>query len=162
MAVCNDCSSYKVKNPVILSGLAAGLVIRISEYGVRGIFVWGIGAFIPIAVLWILFCYRMLGAGDIKLFSIIGAMYGVPVILNTMILAFFAGGVLSFIRLVQTGGFRNRLQYLADFISSQYRKREFICYYQSERDGRTPVIHFTIAILVGFLICRFGEVSFLG
>lgn len=142
--------------------MAAGLLWRILEYGIKGIVVWLFGAMIPILLLWILFRYKMLGAGDIKLFSVIGGMYGTPIIINTMILAFLAGGVLSFIRLLQTGGFKNRLQYLAGFISKQCNNQERIEYYQSERDGRAPVIHFTIAILIGFLGCRFGLVSFVG
>ena len=145
-----------MKNDIIVIGIIAGLTFRISEYGVRGIIVWFHGAAVPVILLWMLFRYRMLGAGDIKLFSVIGGMYGLPVIINTMILAFMAGGVLSVIRLLQTGGFMNRLQYLAGFISSQCRERNYISYYQCERDGRTPVIHFTIAILVGFLMYQFG------
>lgn len=126
----------------------------------RGIIVWFFGAAIPIILLWRLFRYKVLGAGDIKLFSVIGGIYGLPVVINTMILAFLAGGVLSVIRLVQTGGFVNRLQYLAGFVSSQCKERKIISYYELERDGREPVIHFTIAILIGFVGCRFGGISF--
>lgn len=161
-AVCSDCSSYKVKNSIILSGMAAGILYRISEQGIKGVVFWLFGAMIPVLLLWILFRYRMLGAGDIKLFSVIGGMYGASIIINTMILAFFAGGVLSVIRLLETGGFKNRLQYLAGFISEQGNKQKRIIYYQKERDGRAPVVHFTIAILIGFLLCRFGFVCFVG
>ena len=162
MAVWTDCISYKVKNSVIVAGIIIGIVFRILEYGIWGLAVWMLGAIIPILSLWLLFRYRMLGAGDIKLFSIVGGVYGPSIIINTMILAFLAGGVLSVIRLLQTGGFINRLQYLAGFISNQSRERTFTKYYQSERDGRAPVIHFTIAILIGFLGSRFGEITVWG
>ena len=147
---------------MILMGLTAGLIFRIEECGVKGILIWFFGAALPIVLFWMLFRYKMLGAGDIKLFSVIGGMYGLPVIINTMILAFLAGGVLSVIRLLQTGGFKNRLQYLAGFISSQCKETKMIRYYQCERDGRMPVIHFTIAILIGFIGCRFFGFSFWG
>ncbi len=160
MAACNDYISYKINNSIILIGVVTGVAFRIGEYGMGGIAVWFLGAVIPVVILWMLFRYKMLGAGDIKLFSIIGGMYGLPVIVNTMILAFLAGGVLSAIRLFQTGGLKNRLQYLAGFISSQCKERKIISYYQMERDGSMPVIHFSIAILIGFLGCRFGGVSF--
>ena len=159
-AVWNDCISYKVRNSIIIMGLTAGFLFRIEECGVRGIVIWFLGVALPIVLFWMLFRYKMLGAGDIKLFSVIGGMYGLPVVINTIILAFLAGGVLSVIRLLQTGGFRNRLQYLAGFISSQCKERKIISYYQQERDGRTPVIHFTIAILIGFIGCQFGGISF--
>ena len=130
------------------------------EYGIDGIVIWFLGAIMPLVILGSLFRYRMLGAGDIKLFSMIGGMYGPSVIMNTMILAFLAGGVLSIIRLLQTGGFRNRLQYLAGFISSQCKEKKIVKYYQCERDGREPVIHFSIAIFIGFLLCWFKGISF--
>lgn len=161
MAVWSDCISYKVKNAIIITGLFLGVIFQVLETGVIGILNWFIGAVLPVIILWLLFRCKMLGAGDIKLFSIIGGMYGMPVIINTIILAFFAGGVLSVIRLMQTGGFKNRMQYLADFISKQCNQREVISYYQKERDGREPVIHFSIAIAIGFLLCRFGQISFL-
>ena len=161
-AVWNDCISYKVRNSIILMGLAAGLIFRIEECGLKGIVLWFFGAAVPVVLLWILFRYKMLGAGDIKLFSVIGGMYEPPVIINTMILAFLAGGVLSVIRLLQTGGFKNRLQYLAGFISNQCKEKKIIHYYQCERDGRIPVIHFTVAILIGFIGCRFLSISFWG
>lgn len=138
-----------------------GALFQFSETGLSGILKWLIGVLVPVFILWILFRYKVLGAGDIKLFSVIGGMYGTPVIINTIILAFFAGGVLSVIRLVQTGSFKNRLQYLAGFISEQCSQREIISYYQKERDGKDPVIHFSIAIAIGFLLCRFGHLSFL-
>lgn len=159
-AIYNDCIFYKVKNWIILSGLFLGLVIQVLEAGGMGIINWFLGSLIPILLLWMLFRYKMLGAGDIKLFSIIGSMYGASVIIDTIILAFLAGGVLSVIRLLQTGGFRNRLQYLAGFLSNQWNQTKITQYYQKERDGREPVIHFTIAIGIGFLLCRFGEISF--
>lgn len=161
VAICNDCIFYKVKNFIIVSGLFLGVAFQVSEMGTVGMISWFVGAAIPIFILWILFRYKMLGAGDIKLFSVIGGMYGAPVIIDTMILAFLAGGVLSVIRLVQTGGLKNRMQYLAGFISNQCSQREIISYYQKERDGRAPVIHFTIAIGIGFLLCRFGQLSLL-
>ncbi len=133
--------------------------MQFTEAGYQGIFNWLQGVLLPIFLLWILFYYRMLGAGDIKLFSVIGGMYGSRIIINTIILAFFAGGVLSVIRLFLTGGFKYRLQYLAVFISNQKNQKTMKKYYEKDRDGREPVIHFTVAIGIGFLLCRFGHLS---
>ena len=160
VAICNDCIFYKVRNFIIVSGLLVGLVVQFLEAGGTGIINWILGVCIPIVLLWVLFRYKMLGAGDIKLFSIIGGMYGASVIIDTIILAFLAGGVLSVIRLLQTGGLKNRLQYLAAFISNQCEQIQVVSYYQKERDGREPVIHFTVAIGIGFLLCRFWGISF--
>lgn len=101
----------------------------------------------------------MLGAGDIKLFSVIGGLYGAHAVINIIILAFLAGGILSIIRLIQVKNFKSRLQYLAVFILKQYRKKEIEKYYIKERDGTEMVIPFTIAIGMGFLIYRFGYIK---
>ncbi len=47
---------------------------------------WICGLLVPILILGILFIFRMLGAGDIKLLSVIGSMIGPTKILNCIFL----------------------------------------------------------------------------
>ena len=161
IAVYSDYISYKVKNSIIWTGLCFGAICQFLQNGLNGIFQWLLGSLLPICLLWILFRYRMLGAGDIKLFSVIGGLYGAHAVINIIILAFLAGGILSIIRLIQVKNFKSRLQYLAVFILRQYRKKEIEKYYIKERDGTEMVIHFTIAIGIAFVCNRFFHISVL-
>ncbi len=58
-----------------------------------------IGVIIPVAVLFILFLLRFLGAGDIKLLSAVGAFTGIG-ILKIILYAFISGGVISIIYII--------------------------------------------------------------
>lgn len=158
IAIYSDCTSYKVKNSIILIGFCLGFLFQFYQNGFNGIFDWLLGSLLPVCLLWVLFRYRMLGAGDIKLFSVIGGWYGPLAIINIIILAFLAGGILSVIRLIQVGNFKYRLQYLAVFILNQWKQNGIEKYYVKERDGTKVVIHFTIAIGIGFLCYRFGHI----
>ena len=56
---------------------------------------WICGLLVPILILGILFIFRMLGAGDIKLLSVIGSMIGPTKILNCISYSFLIGAVIS-------------------------------------------------------------------
>ena len=159
IAIYSDYTSYKVKNSIIWSGLSIGIIVQFFYNGLDGIFQWFLGISLPICLLWFLFRYRMLGAGDIKLFSVIGGLYGPLAVINIIILAFLAGGLLSIIRLIQVRNFKSRLQYLAVYIQNQYEKTGIEKYYIKERDGTKMTIHFAVAIGIGVFVYRFGHIT---
>ncbi len=76
------------------------------------------GTVAPIIILFILFLIKGLGAGDIKLISVVGAFTGMAV-LKIMVYAFISGGILSVIYFI---GFRKRKIHfsLAVFIGVLY------------------------------------------
>ena len=159
IAIYSDYTSYKVKNFIIWTGLCFGFIFQFLSNDLDGIFEWVLGSLLPICLFWVLFRYRMLGAGDIKLFSVIGGLYGPRAIINIIVLAFLAGGIFSIIRLIRVRNFKSRLQYLAVFILKQCKKKEIEKYYIKERDGTEMVIPFTIAIGIGFFIYQFGHIK---
>ena len=62
---------------------------------------WICGLLVPILILGILFIFRMLGAGDIKLLSVIGSMIGPTKILNCISYSFLIGAVISAALMIQ-------------------------------------------------------------
>ena len=77
---------------------------------------------IPVIVLYLLFQLRALGAGDIKLFSVVGAYVFTYELINIMSLAFLFGGVIG--------------------ASKMAFRRVFADNY----DGEIVCIHFSVAI----------------
>ena len=70
-ALRQDLDCRRISNRLILAGIGCGAALRIFTEGI-----WQIGRLtadllLPVGLLFILYLFRVLGAGDLKLFSII-------------------------------------------------------------------------------------------
>lgn len=81
-----DIQRAKVDNGWLLFCVLVSLFTRIWKMDVSSLETWICGLLVPILILGILFIFRMLGAGDIKLLSVIGSMIGPTKILNCIFL----------------------------------------------------------------------------
>lgn len=156
VAACEDFAHLKVRNGLIIFGWIAGLIFRILNFGIYGLLYWFIGGVVPVFLLIILFCFRMIGASDIKLVSVIGCFYGVVYGIKVFIAALFIGGILSVIRCIRFGYLRNRIGYFAEYIKNVIRTKTIDAYYIRERDGEDVAIPFGMAISIGFLVVESG------
>lgn len=160
--VYRDLKSYKISNLLIVIGISIGFAFQTYEFGRKGILTGLIGSFLPILLLFILFLFKVLGAGDIKLFSIVGSFYGATFVFQTIIIAFLIGGLMSIIHLIKSKKLICRLQFLAEYIQAygskvnylgEKGKKQFVIpYYDIKKDGYGGTIHFSIAILSAFII----------
>jgi len=151
VAACEDIAGFKVSNRLIVTGWGIAFLFRLHDGGLYGIIYWILGVIAPVIILYALFLLGMLGAGDIKLISVIGGFCGVAFCVRVFILALFAGGVLCFIKCIHYGYLLNRLQYFAAYFRDILRRRTIKAYYIRERDGEAVVIPFSAAIGIGFL-----------
>lgn len=114
-----DIRFTRVKNALIVSGLAAGLLLRAFFAGgwsenyaspvsfllrpESDIFVFfeGLaGIAIPFALLYFFYLKRLIGAGDIKLFCVLGLYMGPVSVLFCMLAAFAAAAAVSAVMIV--------------------------------------------------------------
>lgn len=153
-AVWMDLRTQKVSNWFILTGLAAGAVYRLFTEGLSGIAAFAAGVFCPILILGILFIFGALGAGDIKLFAVLGGMMGVRQVMQCMLWAFLLGGALSFIILLSCGGIRRRLAYFVQYFQLLFITKQIRPY--REGSGRGASIHFTVPVLMSVLLYMGG------
>lgn len=73
-AVCMDFLMEKVVNSFVCLGLAVGLSYQIQVGRLSGVAAYMFGIALPFFLLLPLFAFRMLGAGDIKLFCVLGGI----------------------------------------------------------------------------------------
>jgi prepilin peptidase CpaA len=94
---------------------------------------------------------RALGAGDIKLFSVIGSIWDIRFMCWCMATAFAVGGVLAICKLIYNQNLLERLcyfcRYMQDFGETKVLKK-----YDGQSNGKSNYIHFSIPILMGYLI----------
>lgn len=115
----------------------------------------GIGS--PIIVLMVLHILRMLGAGDIKLFAVIGGIVGHSV-WSVILYSFIAGGLLSAIQMLYHHSLVSRIHFFWNYIQSCLQAGKLIPYKSGFDEGNTGnTIHFSIAILIGYILWLMGK-----
>jgi len=157
-----DFISYKISNHLILSGIIIGLVVNVYQMGWTGAVMWLCGVMVPIVLLCPLFFLKALGAGDIKLFSVVGGFYGIVFVLKSILIAFIIAAIMSVIHLIKYKQVFYRLHHLVNYIQIMYqnyeKSRQEICkmkimpYYDIKSEGYKGVIHFSVAIFAAILI----------
>lgn len=160
VAVFMDLAWEKVDNQFILFGLILGFGYQIGLCGLRGAVIFVTGAGIPILFLYILFFFRMIGSGDIKLLSVLGGFIGPLSIAKCIFLSFLFGAVLSIFVIFICGNFTARLKYFTNYINRLVITKEFsltegvMPYYV--RGKRMENIHFTVPVFMSMIVYAGG------
>ena len=152
-----DIQSFRISNRLIVSGSVFGLFFQILESGVKGAGVFLLNVSIPVILFYLLFLIRALGAGDIKLFSMIGGIWGFQMLCKTIAVSFLVGAVLSLCKLLYHRNLISRLLVFKGYVR-QVLNTGRLSEYPQEVQGKQHVIHFSIAILIGYAVAM--EVSY--
>lgn len=146
-----DLRTGRISNELILIGYVIGFTFQLLEMGLIGSIAFLLQAVIPIAVLFILFVTRTLGAGDIKLFSVIGGLWSVQITALCIGTSFVVGAAFSLCKLLYHHNLISRLIFFHSYIKEVIHERTLKRYrYDSTNDH--CFIHFSIPILIGYLI----------
>lgn len=127
-----DFGNEKISNRLIVSGLFWGLAFRLLGEGNAGLVHFLMNISIPVILLFLLFQMRAVGAGDIKLFSVVGGFLTTEQLLYVMLAAFVAAAVIGL----------GKLAYRVKTIGYQF--------------GTITLIHFSTAILIGYFVIVWG------
>lgn len=148
-----DLSQYRVPNALCGAALLLSLFRRFEVQGLVGTLPWFAGIFIPFILCYVLYHCHMLGAGDSKLFSVIGSFVGISLLVQIMIGSLCIGAAMSIMKLITchnaTRRFQRVFQYLADSMQNHRCKP----YYDIKQEGEDGIIPFTIPISLATLWC---------
>ena len=155
MAVWMDFRDASVDNGWILFSFVTGFLIQITERGLKGGAIFLTGVAVPIILLGILFVFRMLGAGDIKLLCALGGIMGPRTVMECIVYSLLAGAGISLAILISTGGIRRRFLYLYQYMNEFYCTGEIRPYYR--KGMRFPEnFHFTVPIFLSAVLYAGG------
>ena len=146
-----DIRTWRISNRLIGCGLLAGLFLQVWRYQVRGIIIFIVHVSVPIILLYLLFLMRALGAGDIKLFSVISSIWNLKIMFFTMAAAFFVAAIISLCKLIYQKNLFARLCVFGNYLH-QVKMTGRIKKYPRISEGKQNIIHFSVAILIGFFI----------
>lgn len=154
LAVFWDLWKGKIPNLLVLAGICTGWGFQIADKGLYGILFFLGGAVLPVLILGILYYFRMIGAGDIKLFAAIGSFVGMRTVLMCISVSFLAGAVISLIVMIRRGIFKKRLNYFLAYISNFFQTRKWVPYQTGVE--KECYIHFSIPILISLIFYTGG------
>ncbi len=148
-AVYSDFKIRKVRNKLIVITSVIGILISIflKDINITQII---LGFAIPFVICLPFYLLKMLKAGDIKLFMMIGIVMGFNYVIRCMALSVLAGGVISVIITIKRKCFIRRMKYLFEYLKSLYYFQKPTVYINDNKsEGYFP---FATAIFSGIII----------
>lgn len=153
VAVIQDLQSMKISNRLILTGLVLALMFGILSGRTSQILYILMNIFFPVIMLYLLYLAGVLGAGDIKLFSVIGGFTDFHTLKRCMLAAFAAAAVISAGKLVHDRSLKSSLTRAFLYVRGLTEGNLYSYRRVREEDH---LMHFSVAILIGLLIARAG------
>lgn len=144
-----DLFTYKIPNKLILWGIFLGGIFLVKEQGILGFPALLIRCILPSCILIVPYAIGAFGAGDIKLFSVIGVFIGLVPTLKCMVYAFCIGAIISITILLYYKSLFKRLENFLKFLFTVIHTGKLIPYYDVKKDGYKYTMHFSLAILLG-------------
>ena len=151
LAIGMDLKNMRISNRLILVGLGISFVQRWFCEGMAGVFTGIFLISFPVIVLYLLFLVGALGAGDIKLFSLIGGFVNLKELTACMLFAFLFCAGFSFLKMLFFGTLFSSLKSAGIYINQLFHGR--IERYISP-NGNNGKIHFSIAIGLGLIAAK--------
>jgi len=155
VAVLTDLRWKRIPNTLIFGGLILGMTWQLLKWGLSGSLIFLGGTGIPILLLGSLYYFRMLGAGEVKLFAVLGGFLGARGIFSCILAAFLVGGVLSLLLMVVRGNLVKRFWYFRNYVTAAFGGQSWRPYRSvKERDGE---FCFSIPVFIS-VMCWIGGI----
>lgn len=149
-----DLARSKIGNQYLIFGWLVGAVMAFIRAGTGGLPDYLGGAILPIILLFILFYFRMMGAGDIKLLSVLGGMVGIRASVSLLICSFLAGAILSIGILTYRKSWSRRFRFLIRYVHN-YMVTGLCVPYRPEKLNRDS-LHFALPVFAAVLMWKGG------
>ena len=152
VAVVQDFKCMKISNRLILIGLVLAMTFGILQGGMSQIIYILLNISFPVIILYFLYLLGVLGAGDIKLFSVIGGFTNFKMLMNCMLASFVAGAVISDVKMLYHRNLSVSL--LKGQIFMKEILRGNISSYRKTWAEESNLMHFSLAILIGVVAAQ--------
>lgn len=149
IAVLADLKEGRIPNGIIVIGLLLGGVWQIESGGLLGVLIFLGGVALPLILFGGFYYFRMIGAGDIKLFCVIGGFLGPAACFSCIAAAVFFGGVISLGLMLYHHSMMKRLLVFSNFIN-QYSGNGQWKPYLAETSAEDRFC-FSVPVLLGIL-----------
>nr|WP_297939300.1 prepilin peptidase [uncultured Lachnoclostridium sp.] len=156
IAAIQDVCCSKVSNDLIFLGYCISMIYQCIYQ--KNIVIWLIGVCAPVFVLFILFFLKMIGAGDIKLMSVLGGFYGWKISLKVFLLALLYGSVWSVVKFIVHRNMKERFLYFFQYVQFIFLTKKRISYRNNDAMEKSYTIPFCVTILWAYCSLVWGGV----
>lgn len=149
-----DLKTGRISNRFILFGLLISSILQLIQNGGCGILLFAGGVGVPVLLFGLLYYFRMIGAGDIKLLCVLGSTTGPTGSLHCIFLTLLWGGILSLVIMIYRKNLVSRMEVFFRYVL-QYSQGNPVSYRQYA--GEDALFCFTVPVLLGIL-CYVGGI----
>lgn len=148
-AVLADLKTGRIPNGIIATGLLWGGAYQLVSGGFFGALIFLGGVLLPLILFGIFYYFRMIGAGDIKLFCVTGGFLGPAACFSCITAAVLFGGVISLGLMLYRHRLVQRLLTFSDYMSHYSKERQWKSYLaETAEEDR---FCFSVPVLLGVL-----------
>ncbi|UJF32839.1 A24 family peptidase [Paenibacillus hexagrammi] len=151
ISVVTDVRSRKIHNKVIFPGIAAALGAHTAMAGWTGLGASLAGFLAGLGVLLIPYLLGGIGAGDVKLLALVGAMKGTSFVLMTSVYMALIGAILAVLVIVFRNGAMIRMKWIG--ICMYSFRYGVLLPVNADKTVLTATYPYGVAIAGGALVC---------
>lgn len=153
-ALVNDLKNYRISNKTIAAGFAAACLARFYCDGASALPDMAAGMLFPLIICMPLLLFYMIGAGDIKLFMVIGLCLGCPLIIQLMILTCISAAAAVCIKRLSGNVLIERFKYLAAYMNAVFSGGRILPYIDEDekRNNAIFLIHMSAPVFISLII----------
>lgn len=146
----HDVRYRRIPNPFVLSALVGGLVINTVARGGDGLLSGLGGCALAFALMFGLHLFGAMGAGDVKLFAAVGALFGTQLVPSLFLVVLVTGGALGLLMALRSGSVRTTMIGVLRIFAGLLPGRSIPKF--SVPEDRTLTVPYGVAIMVGGVI----------
>jgi prepilin peptidase CpaA len=146
----HDVRYRRIPNPFVLSALSGGLVINTVAGGGGGLLSGLRGCALAFALMFGLHLFGAMGAGDVKLFAAVGALFGTRLVPSLFLVVLVTGGVLALLTALRSGTVRTTMHGVLRIFIGLLPGRSIPRFPVPE--DRTLTVPYGVAIMIGGVI----------
>ncbi len=146
----HDVRYRRIPNPFVLSALVGGLVTNTVAGGGGGLLSGLGGCALAFALMFGLHLFGAMGAGDVKLFAAVGALFGTQLVPSLFLVVLVTGGALALLVALRSGSVRTTMVGVLRIFAGLLPGRSIPKF--SVPEDRTLTVPFGVAIMIGGVV----------
>lgn len=155
----SDLKEYKIRNPVVFFGWITGMFLRVYHGGISGMFMCALNILLTVIVCMPLYHIGGVGAGDIKLLSVVSGFHGMMFAWRVFVVFVVISGVCSICKLIKNNDFENRISKMY-FLFRSSPGAALLYYHERKREEEFVIPLAPILAVAYFLVCFAEKVGF--
>lgn len=144
-----DLLTKKIPNLLIISGYITAFATMIILHGWSEAYIYLIRALVTLFILFIFYFLKALGAGDIKLFSVISIFCPTKILIKFIICSFLIAAATGVVRMLVNRELKSKIRTVVSHVMNCISTGEVSAFVP---ESESSYICFSVCMLAGFIV----------